>query len=357
MPLRYRVIALLAFISVLLALVITLPEVLYDNFIWKYFWGPIVADAEGVYLAEHNGVIAHAGYNTVNTATYALLTIAVLYVAYDSMKGKTSEHDIEKFFFALFPLIIYGSVARVLEDAGLFLSLPLQAMFISPLIYIQMFALFLLVVFSSRMLEKGRHFFLPSAIAIVSSSLCVFLLSSSLSATASTAYLAISSLVFIFLSSRLRGWEKQSFLFSLFLLSLSIYFTVNIALQPGMNTRPLIILESLSLPAVLSVILLSFRMFREPFNSLAVFSQMLDATATYIGISSFNYYEKHVLPSFLMDASGPWIMIPIKFVIAVLIVYAVRDEEKWIRDVLLMLVIILGLAPGTRDMLRIALGV
>jgi uncharacterized membrane protein len=58
-----------------------------------------------------------------------------------------------------------------------------------------------------------------------------------------------------------------------------------------------------------------------------------------------------------MDASGPWIMIPIKFVIAVLLVYAVRDEEKWIRDVLLMLVIILGLAPGTRDMLRIALGV
>jgi len=134
-------------LSVFIALIVVLPEALYDNFIWKYFWGPIVADAEGVYLAEHNGVIAHAGYNTVNTATYALLTIAVLYVAYGSMKGKTSEHDIEKFFFALFPLIIYGSVARVLEDAGLFLSLPLQAMFISPLIYIQMFALFLLVGF------------------------------------------------------------------------------------------------------------------------------------------------------------------------------------------------------------------
>lgn len=357
MPLRHKLIALLVLLSVFIALIVVLPEALYDNFIWKYFWGPIVADAEGVYLAEHNGVIAHAGYNTVNTATYALLTIAVLYVAYGSMKGKTSEHDIEKFFFALFPLIIYGSVARVLEDAGLFLSLPLQAMFISPLIYIQMFALFLLVVFSSRALEKGRYFFLPLTIATVSSSVCVFLLSGSLSVSANAVYLAISSVVFIFLSLRFKGWEKQSFLFSLFLLSLSLYFMVNIALQPGMNTRPLIILESLSLPAVLSIILLSFRMFREPFNSLAVFSQMLDATATYIGISSFNYYEKHVLPSFLMDASGPWIMIPLKFVIVVLIVYALRDEEKWIRDVLLMLVIILGLAPGTRDMLRIALGV
>jgi len=116
-------------------------------------------------------------------------------------------------------------------------------------------------------------------IATVSSSVCVFLLSGSLSVSANAVYLAISSVVFIFLSLRFKGWEKQSFLFSLFLLSLSLYFMVNIALQPGMNTRPLIILESLSLPAVLSIILLSFRMFREPFNSLAVFSQMLDATA------------------------------------------------------------------------------
>jgi Predicted membrane protein len=131
------------------------PSIFWDHFLWKYFWGPIVADAESVYTIYYNGVETTAGYNWINTATYALLTILALYIAYKYLRNR-KESEFKKFFFSLIPLIIYGSIARVLEDADLFVSLPLRAFFISPLIYIQIFLLFIAVILTAVLLEKMK---------------------------------------------------------------------------------------------------------------------------------------------------------------------------------------------------------
>jgi len=172
---RPKLILTLGLLFFFIALAIAFPHVIYDQFIWKYFWGPIVADANGVYSVEYNGVTAISGYNVVNTLTYAALTIVALYIVYRKLEGRTSEKDVEKFILALFPLIIYGSVARVLEDLGLFLSLPLQALFISPLIYIQILILFLCIVFASKRTENSRIPY-PMIIGIIACDAAIVLL-------------------------------------------------------------------------------------------------------------------------------------------------------------------------------------
>jgi Predicted membrane protein len=72
----------------------------------------------------------------------------------------------------------------------------------------------------------------------------------------------------------------------------------------------------------------------------------------------FGYYEKHVLPSFLIEASeSALVMFPIKLIIVVLILYLLKDEkDAWINNIIKMMIIIFGLAPGTRDMTQNSYG-
>ena len=107
--------------------------------------------------------------------------------------------------------------------------------------------------------------------------------------------------------------------------------------------------------------------FLNPLNLAVLFSHFLDAAATFVGIDYFSYREKHVLPSFLIDITGTAaVMFPLKFLIVCLIVYLIdvyyRKELKEsgfenLDGLLKLSIIILGLAPGMRDMLRLAMGV
>ncbi|MDY6985438.1 MAG: DUF63 family protein [Candidatus Thermoplasmatota archaeon] len=351
---RPRLVAL-GFLFFFIAIAIAFPHVIYDQFIWKYFWGPIVADANGVYSVEYDGITAISGYNVVNTLTYAVLTIVALYIAYGKLKERSSKKDVERFILALFPLIIYGSVARVLEDLGLFLSLQLQALFISPLIYIQTLILFLCIIFASKRAENSRLPY-PLITGILVCDAAIVLLKSHLAIEMSPFYLIAVSALFILLSVRFREWHMQGLIFSLFLLSLALYYIFYFSAHSDV----MVLLASLSLPALitaLSFVLPAPGYFKSPYSLMAIFSQSLDATATYIGLSYFGYYEKHVLPSLFMDFAGPWVMIPIKLAVVFLIIYAIKDEDETIKKIILLLVIILGLAPGIRDALRITLGV
>jgi len=105
--------------------------------------------------------------------------------------------------------------------------------------------------------------------------------------------------------------------------------------------------------------------FIAPVALLLFASHFLDGAATYRGIDAHGYSEKHVIPSFLIDATGSAVvMLPLKLFVVVLVVYlmdvAFRDDLKdspnlaWLVRVAVM---VLGLAPGMRDMLRLAMGV
>ncbi len=86
---------------------------------------------------------------------------------------------------------------------------------------------------------------------------------------------------------------------------------------------------------------------------------LLDASSTFIAVSFFGYTEKHVLPGFLVDLTGAWVMFPLKLAVIWPVIYllddVVEDEEllNWLRVVVLAL----GLALGIRNMFTAAMGV
>lgn len=91
----------------------------------------------------------------------------------------------------------------------------------------------------------------------------------------------------------------------------------------------------------------------------AIGAQLFDASATFISLSKFGYAEQHVLPTYLIGMTGPWIMFPLKLAVIIPIVYLLDkycDDEE-IRKFLLIAILVLGLAPGLRDTLRLAVGV
>jgi uncharacterized membrane protein len=94
-------------------------------------------------------------------------------------------------------------------------------------------------------------------------------------------------------------------------------------------------------------------------------SHFIDGAATYRGLEFHSYGEKHVLPGLLIDATGTAaVMLPLKFLVVTAVVYlldiAYREDLEetpvlgWLVKVAIL---VLGLAPGVRDMLRISMGV
>ena len=91
------------------------------------------------------------------------------------------------------------------------------------------------------------------------------------------------------------------------------------------------------------------------------FAHFLDGSATWLGIDRYGYVEKHVLPSGAIDYFGTAaVMLPLKFGIVSAVIWALEAEreeiDRHMRYLLLLFLMTLGLAPGTRDILRLALG-
>ncbi|MPN07160.1 hypothetical protein SDC9_154426 [bioreactor metagenome] len=90
----------------------------------------------------------------------------------------------------------------------------------------------------------------------------------------------------------------------------------------------------------------------------------MDASSTYIGIDKLGYFEKHVLPSYLIKLTDTaLVMYPLKIVIFVGVLYLLdtqfeKDEQSNNLKMLIKLVIlVLGLSPATRNTIRMTLGI
>ncbi len=110
------------------------PTLMYDQWIWKYYWGPVVADATGHSVSYH-GVAAQEGYTLLSELTYGVILVFALYGLYKLLKKLDIRID-WYFCLALLPYILFGPVTRVLEDTNYFTD-PYVYWFISPLIYFQ----------------------------------------------------------------------------------------------------------------------------------------------------------------------------------------------------------------------------
>ena len=86
-----RNIILLAVLIIILVVIVSgcvlIPSLFYDQWIWKYYWGPVVADATpNVTTAIHKGIIAKEGYTIISEITYGIILVIALYAIYKLLK-------------------------------------------------------------------------------------------------------------------------------------------------------------------------------------------------------------------------------------------------------------------------------
>jgi len=375
-------------------------SIFYDNWIWKYYWGPIVADADPTSTtAIHNGVSAVEGYTLISEITYGLILVISLFLIYKLLKKLKIIID-WKFCLALLPYILLGPVSRVLEDAEYF-NVPFIYWFISPLIYLQIafFALFFVIsgyyfeIFTKKNHTGKCKILFPIAlilfINIFVSLIWTYGAKYGVESFEPVIFYFISCLALIPLINnyfRIKYISVNSLLFSgglLFLLP-SIYLISKwiAGYQWGniySEVRFDIFILIIGLVSIIIILVYFFAknfsknekiiIFKTPLNLSMIAGHMVDGLTSYISIyDPFKmglpfYVEKHPASNALMEIWPPLFPI-VKFLLIVVVIYIFdilyKEELKNYQTFVNLLkigILILGFSPGARDLLRVTMGV
>ena len=101
-----------------------------------------------------------------------------------------------------------------------------------------------------------------------------------------------------------------------------------------------------------------------------LFGQLCDGLATMVGIDWFGYSEKHPLSDAVIQfgngfgilGEGAWLFFLVKAALATLIIWMfsqlrIESRQQHLRVLIVLAVMIVGMAPGLRDIGRLILGV
>ena len=94
-------------------------------------------------------------------------------------------------------------------------------------------------------------------------------------------------------------------------------------------------------------------------NLSIISAHLFDASTTFIAVDYYGYFEQHVLPGSIYNLSGTAItMFPLKILVISLGLYLVDKyiDDEIIKGTLKLAIFILGLAPGLRNFLTLAMG-
>lgn len=375
-----------------------LPELFYDQFIWPYFWGTIEADAQD----RSYGEVTEA-YNPVNTIIYAFIVIIVLYWVYKLFKKFKIEIDLN-FFLAIIPFILIGGISRGLEDAELF-HVPIVYLFIAPIIYIFIGVVVIgLILIGVGILRYTKRTSLHHGFVLIGGVLValdiiyiIFYIwfKSQFSYILNPIIPVITSIV-ILIGLKITIDKTQTINIPTILLSVGLWcLVINLIILSQWQSIPewtnayssvhpdkTIELQPLAFLLVISIVILcvafvyiiarlllskypNLKPFMLGINLLLFFGHFLDATATFIAIDYYGYVEKHVLPSFLINVfqTGA-VMLLLKAIIVIIVIYFIDilyekefQNNPTLTGLVKIAVLVLGLAPGVRDLLRMTIGV
>jgi uncharacterized membrane protein len=284
-----------------------------SDFIYKYYIDPIRLGQP---------------YNVVDTLTYALILVAGVYLLYRWLSTSTWLSDIgfridTEFILATLPYIVLGGVVRVIEDTGMITG-DFKYLLITPLIYFVLFFYTIAILFLSR-------------------------------------YLTLQGLTKTFLT----------FYFWAGVLSVIVSSLVLVAWSTTHHGVDLYVLTVILLMAATATIIVwafmryvcKWEYIRDPLYITLLFGQLLDASATSFGIDlhpALQYMEEHVVGSGLINLTGTaFVMFPLKLLVLFPAIYVMQLYRKeanpafW--HLVLLAMIVVGFAPGIRDMVRMVL--
>ena len=284
-----------------------------SDFIYKYYIDPIRYGQP---------------YNVVDTLTYAIILVLGVYLLYRWMSQSTWLSDIglkidASFILATLPYVVLGGVLRVVQDTGMITG-DFQFLLVTPLIYFVLFFFTLSMIFLARYLQvQGLIKNFRSFYALVG---CISVLIVSLG---------------------LLSWGINNTGVDLFVLAII----------------PLMAIAATVLVWAFMRYILRWNYVTDALYLALIFGHMLDASATSYGIDlhpAVQYVEQHVVGSNLINLTGTaFVMFPLKLVVlfpAIYIMQLYRKEANpafW--HLVLLAMIVVGLAPGIRDMTRMVL--
>lgn len=358
-----------AVLAILVAGWLAFPELVYDRFIWQYFWGPVQADANSAVCAvladgavqylnsaqacsAASGPVAYPGYTLVSEVGY----MVTLLVALSGLVFLLRRLDIgtdRRFFYALFPFMFFGGALRVVEDANdspgatdALISYPWNTLVISPIIYFTVFAITLAAVVVSVAADRA---------GVVD------------------------------------GYEVPLFGLGTGALVLTVGYLASLAVTgaPGVEFYPQVLVVTLvGATLAAGATWWAIERFAPEINAgtgligfVIIWGHAVDGVANVVGLdwmtalnAGRNLVPKHpvnqfvveftasVLPASVVAITGDtWPFLLIKLAAATFVVWVfeegIFEESPRYSMLLLVAVLAVGLGPGTRDMLRATFGV
>ncbi|ELZ83014.1 hypothetical protein C453_13451 [Haloferax elongans ATCC BAA-1513] len=359
-------------VAILVALVggsLAFPRVVYDGFIWHYFWGPVQADAnsavcatraEGItqYLDSASACaaavepVAYPGYTLVSEVGY-MVTLIIALTGVVFLLRRLDIGDDPRFFFSLVPFMFFGGAFRVIEDANdtpgvadALITYPVNTLIISPVIYVTVFAITLVAVVGSVTAERSGlidDYVKPlfgAGVAVLAVSLAYLLWAGLTGSQGATFYPQV--LVVILLGSTVAAaaawWLIERFAPDV---------------NKGTGKIGLMVLWGHAVDGVANVVGLNWMTAIGAGNNLIpkhpVNQAVVDITAS-------------TLPDSVLAITGDaWPFLLVKLVAATAVIWVFDEQifEESPRYAILLLIAVLavGLGPGTRDMLRATFGV
>jgi uncharacterized membrane protein len=349
-------------------------QTVWDRFVWRYFWGPVYADAHNAQCAIKDGgslslggagfelscataaesaIVVTPGYTAVSEVGYMIVGLFFLIGIYLLLDRLNLGQDREM-FFALVPFLLFGGVLRVIEDANDFvfaqtgdmvISYPTNTLLISPVIYFTVAGLTFAALIGSVSLSRRD---------IVDS------YSRTLGAVG-TLLLVVTAAALIILATT----NDDVGIYPLFLLATvglasglayGIYAAVD-RFAPEVNAGTgyigLVVLWAHAIDGVANVLASDWT------DALGVpfaYTPKHPANAVIINVT------ESVQPASLTAAIGTsWPFLVVKLAVALGIVWLFSeefmDESPRYSLILLVAIAAVGLGPGTRDMVRATFGI
>ncbi|MBE3121438.1 MAG: DUF63 family protein [Thermoplasmata archaeon] len=384
----------LGIIAVIIIAYLLAPTLVYDQWIWKYYWGPVVADASG-HSVSFNGVTAQEGYTILSEITYGLILVCALYGLYKLLKKLEIRID-WYFCLALFPYILFGPVTRVLEDTNYF-SEPAVYWFISPLIYFQTTLYVLIFLFLGYYLQKRafnarKTLFILLSVFVLIDSFYTIIWALGIRYGASLIepgfFYVLSILAFLPLLYRMIKKQMMTVNTVVFsgglLVVLPCFFLIGRWIMGdqwsgsyGTYGNVFLLVIGLVFLIVLLVYLIAWvyrkhdtiMVYKNPLNLSMLAGHLIDGITSYVSIYDPlhmglpSYVEKHPASNGLMELWPPLFPI-VKFLLIIIVIYVFdvvykKELGKYSRLVNLLKIgiFILGVSPGLRDLLRVTMGV
>jgi uncharacterized membrane protein len=275
-----------------------------------------------------NPILANGWFNPFNTIVYSIILIIAVFYVFKLLR-KLNVHIDNHFIYAILPFIFWGSSTRVLHDAAYsgILSPGLNAFYGSPIFptpgsYIITFSLALGVLLASLLVQRYKKFPYWKTMfitGVVLSAVNIILL-------------PLTNLIpFLIIAGGTLAW---------FLLFIS----------------PRFLLERFSPKKPLTKKTRGFLSYE---NTGIIAAHFLDATATVVALVMFGYVEQHVVPRMLFPFFGAYAMFLLKAIVVPPVLYIIDrySEEGEFKKFLKAVILILGLAPGLRNMIRLMVGV